>query len=276
MTTAADSIFDRTSPAALREYLEVVRLHARIDIEQAEALALAAVRYYKGAKVDRALLASGQALEARWYASLRAGVPDYAVYNEPYYLSDVWACWIVYSRKYLLGLASPKTRVRGTTIAVADLLANSRSVVDLGCGFGYTTAGLKELFPQARVYGTNLAGTVQFKVASQFGRMRGFAIAPAIKPGTDLVFASEYFEHFQRPIEHLVEVLEVGRPKHLVLANAFAARSIGHFDTYLHHGAAIPGPFMGRAFNQELRRRGYRNLKTNLWNNRPAIWSRLA
>lgn len=45
-------------------------------------------------------------------------------------------------------------------------------------------------------------------------------------------FASEYFEHHELPVKHLIELLEVSHPRLLVIANSFGARSIGHFDSY--------------------------------------------
>jgi hypothetical protein len=90
----------------------------------------------------------------------------------------------------------------------------------------------------------------------------------------DLVFASEYFEHFEEPIAHLVEVVELTRPRALLIANAFSAKSIGHFDEYVVDGRRVSGDVVGRRFNDTLRRIGYSKIETRLWNNRPAYWKR--
>ncbi len=144
-----------------------------------------------------------------------------------------------------------------------------KSVADLGCGIGYTTAALKELFPAATVYGTQILGTFQHNVAAEVGRRKGFAIYPEVTGPTDLIFASEYFEHFQRPIEHLLTVIETCRPKYLVIANSFGSHSIGHFDAYIvgpdHEHLfeeAIPNTAIGRQFNDVLRNGGYQRMTT--------------
>ena len=48
----------------------------------------------------------------------------------------------------------------------------------------------------------------------------------------DLIFASEYFEHFYEPIAHLKDILDNCNPKFLVCANGFTGDAIGHFDFY--------------------------------------------
>ncbi len=275
--TTNRSIFDHTSESDLLDYLRLVsKFRPSLDIESAKKIAIASIRYYKGDAKMRDFLVSGHTLELRWYESLVKCRPDYSVYDDDFFVSDVWACWIVYSRKYLLALDSNKSL--STNKSIVDVMSpNISSVVDLGCGFGYTTAGLKELFPAAKVFGTNIAETFQFKVAREVGKHRGFEIVPdisSIKGSTDLVFASEYFEHIQRPIEHLIDVINHGKPKAFILANSFGSRSVGHFNTFLHGRERIPNKSVGRAFGKTLRYAGYELIKTNLWNNRPSLWIR--
>ena len=61
----------------------------------------------------------------------------------------------------------------------------------------------------------------------------GFKIKTNFKneKNIDLVFASDYFEHFESPIKHLNEVLKVN-PKLIVVANSFGSVSVGHFNIY--------------------------------------------
>ena len=40
-------------------------------------------------------------LEKRWYDSLKMQAPDFSIYDDDYYLMDLWACWVIYSREYL-------------------------------------------------------------------------------------------------------------------------------------------------------------------------------
>lgn len=259
------SILDFIDAKSLDDYLTLVARYASIDVIEARRVALTAVAYYKGNDDLRREMRARQELEQRWYASLKTGTPDYSVYADPYFLSDVWACWVVYSRRYLREIQK-----------LLHCFSDCTRVGDLGCSFGYTTAALKEMFPQADVYGTNVDGP-QFDVAMDVGRTRGFKIVSSCQEDTDLIFASEYFEHFQRPLEHLREVLETCRPKYLIVANAFGALSIGHFNTYLDAGdllgyREISSRSIGRQFNKELRSRGYKQVETGFWNNRPAVW----
>ena len=245
----------------LDAYIAIASRFKRFDATEARRLALAAIRYYGGSADVRDEMAAGQALERRWYASLTTGEPDYSVYDDEFFVSDVWACWIVYSRKYLKKIK-------------ADDFPGVASVADLGCGVGYTTAALKELFPAATVYGTQLPSSFQSGVASTIGITKGFTVHPEATGPTDLVFASEYFEHFQRPIEHLFDVLRKAQPKYLVIANSFGSRSVGHFDEYLNGDEHVSNKKIGRAFNEALRSQGYVQVETGFWNNRPMVWKR--
>lgn len=211
-------------------------------------------------------------LEARWYKSLAEGTPDYSVYGSAYYLAELWACWIIYSRKYLRALTPPQSLPPD---GIAAFLRPVYRVLDLGCGFGYTAVGFKELFPDAQVIGTNLPGTVQFAVAQKLAERFGFLLAADVHayPGAvDLVFASEYFEHILAPLDHLREVVTSVSPRFLLVANAFGATAIGHFLSYKVGGDLVPAERMSTLFGEEMKRLGYGKVKTKLWNNRPTLW----
>jgi len=257
------SAFDLIDDEALIAYLNLIASIKQVDVVKLATLADTAVRYYRGNGDIRYRMSEQQALERRWYASLMAGTPDYSVYDDEYFTVEVWACWIVYSRKYLRSMRKAS--------AIFD---NVQSIADLGCGCGLTTAALKEIFPEADVIGTNVDGSVQYRVAQKVGERRNFTIRPQVESHADLIFASEYFEHFERPIEHLSSVLKVATPQYLVIANAFGATSVGHFDTYYDGSTAISGAEMGRAFNDRLRSEGYSRVKTGFWNNRPDVWKK--
>lgn len=212
--------------------------------------------------------------EAHWYASVDAGAPDWSVYAGDAYLAEAWVCWKIYSRKYLHELSKP-----GGFLARLPVLS---SIVDLGCGLGYTTAVLRELFPMARsVVGTNLPDTKQWAFATRLGKEYGFSLRSSLLGigGVDLVFASEYFEHFEEPLRHLRDVLTQLRPKILITANTFTGRSVGHFNRYLCPDTdQSPVMFAGRdvshRFNRMLRESGYAQVPVKHWNNRPTVWHR--
>ncbi len=258
-----DSIFTKNTKAALWEFIEQWSKVSPIEPNKALVYAENALRYYHGGKSARLATRPFQNLERLWYESLKNGEPDYTVYADDYFLSDIWACWVIYSRKYLRDMDRHM---------IPNLIEprNVKSVADLGNGFGYTTAGLKELFPDADVYGTNFENSTQWKFATALGAVRGFEMRPKVRPHTDLVFASEYFEHFQAPIMHLYEVLDVCDPKYLVLANSFGTESVGHF-----HSDKKEGRQVSRFFNKALKERGYMRCLTDCWNDRPALWVRV-
>ena len=242
-----------------------------LDLDLIKSTAVAMVKHLRSNRDEPAV---DLVLERRWYDALEQGHIDWSVYNDALYLSELWSCWMIYSKRYLHDMQMPNKI--GTKSIMQDVGEVER-VVDLGCGFAYTTAVLKSMYPDADVVGTNLAGTMQTRVAKRVAKEYGFTVATKlsmIKSPVDLIFASEYFEHIQDPIEHLHEVLDVLTPKCLIMANSFNTSAIGHFSTYLVDGRSINQSKIARIFNDELRRRGYQKMSTKLWNNRPMYWKR--
>jgi hypothetical protein len=216
-------------------------------------------------------------LEDRWYESVERGDPDYGVYAEDDYLGDCWAGWLYYSRESLRKLCPANSLQPEGVLADMRRLGVS-TVTDLGCGMGLTTAALTELFPDSEIVGTNVSGCAQYSVAERLGDQYGFSMVPTVQAvghPCDVVIASEYFEHFETPIEHLVEVLDALEPRAMVIANAFNVSSIGHFPAYFVDGEHVSGPATARAFNTTMRKRGYQKIPTTLWNNRPSYWKRV-
>ena len=232
-----------------------------------------AISYYNSPKKLR--FEELHALEKQWYHSLSINEPDFSVYDDDLILADLWACWAVYSRGYLKTIASDKSL--GDKSIVTDIGPEITSVIDLGCGIGYTTAALKKIFPNAEVYGTNIEDTKQYAVAQENGRIFGFSMKPRVSlarnKGT-LVIGFEYFEHFYNPIEHLIELIGSVSPSHLILANSFSSRSVGHFNEYSYRNTLYDNKTISRVFNKELRQMGYIKVKTKCWNDRPAYWKK--
>lgn len=261
-----DSIFNEFDKAALNRFIGFISKHVDIDFEKAFNFANNSLKYYRGDKEARAELRYLLEIENRWYKSLEEGPPDYSVYDDKYFLVDLWACWIIYSRKYLLAIKSK----------IAPIIGDIEVIADLGCGFGYTTAALKEIFGGASVIGTNFEGGYQYLIAEEIGKLRDFSVAPKISGKVDLIFASEYFEHIERPIEHLLEILEIGQPKYLIIANSFNTISTGHFIEYKNLEDRLGGKATSRLFNKTLREKGYSKIDLGLWNNRPTFWRKNA
>lgn len=259
---------------SLDDFMEIVEHCPSRIKDQAEAIyqsAVESIKTHKNKEPDPAALAPFLALQDRWYGSL-PNKPDYSVYDDSFYLADIWACWVCYSRNSVKSVAA-KGMVDGKSIL--ELTLDSSCIVDLGCGFGLTTAALKQVFPEHEVFGTNLESSFQYKAAEHFSREFDFTLLSDFKglKKEGLVFASEYFEHFERPVEHLYEVIEALNPKYMVTANGFNGTAIGHFDHYKHLKAdKIPARDMSRFFNKCMRHFGYEKAKTKIWNGRPAFW----
>ena len=215
-------------------------------------------------------------LENKLYESLNRpeSIPDYSVYNDNHYIIDIYNCWITYSRKYLSNIQ--KTYLYDSKILIKDYLSNCNNIIDLGCGMGLTTWYLKNIFPKKNVYGTNIETTFQYKIAEYFSHKNNFHIVSNLNclPKNSLVFASEYFEHHERPVEHLYTVIKKLKPKYFLIANGFNADAIGHFNIYKHLDKKLSSKEMNKFFNNSMKHFGYIKIKTKLWNNRPVLWAR--
>lgn len=204
-------------------------------------------------------------LQEKWYSSVNSGAPDFSVYDDIYYLCDTWACWKIYSRNYLRSLLiSP---------AFAEL-SHVKSIIDVGCGIGYTTNALTEMFPDADVFCTNLENTMQWDLCKHYG-LNIFNDSKVLGI-TDMIVAFEYFEHFQDPISHLRYLVETNNPEFFLIANSFGTTSVGHFIEQDYKGSKAPSKRFGRLFNKELRELGYIRIKTGIFNDKPSLWKRLS
>lgn len=213
-------------------------------------------------------------LTDEWYQRLSENDINgaYRVYNDDYYFTDIWNCFVQYSRRYLRDLTRPCLPDGSSFI---DATKNAKVIVDVGCGIGYATTILSQLYPNAQVYGTNLKNTKQWQFCQMMANRHGFKLIESINDidtKIDIIFASEYFEHFINPSEHVKELIDYGKPEYLVIANAFNTRSIGHFIDYQDNNKIINQKYISRHFNQTLIKCNYKKLKTNLYNNKPNIW----
>lgn len=267
----------KTKQAAVLEDL-LTRCVARQHTLQVDSLRSLAETAARATSSGQSLPEQLTTISDRWYNSLATGNPDYSVYGEDEYIAELWACWKVYSRTHLLNIQKPTSLF---TRSIVDQLEGITKIVDLGCGFAYTTAALKQIFPNASIWGTNLENTLQMTVAKDLATDYGFQVSgdlTGIAGKTDLIFASEYFEHIDRPIEHLNEVIETLQPRFMLIANAFGPIAIGHFREYSVREQdtfrLLEAKKCSKIFNETLRHHGYTKVKTKLWNNRPAYWEK--
>jgi SAM-dependent methyltransferase len=228
------------------------------------------ISYYAGRVKEAPCLQQ----QDRWYESLRVAEeqPDFSIYEEDIYLSELWACWKLYSRPYLREIERHGIlKDRGPI----------RRVLDLGCGFGLSTAALTQMFPDAEVIGTNVGESAQTRLAKVNASRYGFTLresAEGVGP-VDVAFASEYFEHFQRPLEHLGDLLQSAPPRIWLIAAPFGSLNAGHFHRYrildpYESWKWYDGSTTAALFRCMLRENGYAKVKTKLWNNTPSLWVR--
>lgn len=261
-------ILDKKPNLHIFEYAKKCQDVLGINAELIVATSNSFVKYYTGDKVERDIQRPNMFLEKKWYDSLESGNYDYSVYDDPIYLSDMWACWKIYSRRYLL-LLNKLIKTNGSVF-------KPKNILDLGCGAGLTTSALKQMFPAANVYGTNIENTAQIKLCRVFASEYGFNIKTKLSDieRIDFVFASEYFEHIESPLEELQLIIDKFSPRVFMIANSFNTISLGHFDSYLVNGNKTKASVMSKLFNNILKNNSYTKVKTGWWNNRPSLWIR--
>ena len=219
-----------------------------------------AIRFYTGRSSDNPL----QVLTDQWFDSIDRGEPDYSVYADELYLTDAWCCWRIYSRTYIKNI-----------VKKMPFLNDYKTMVDLGCGTGLTTAFLAENFKSLKITATQLANTEQFRIALLHASAFNYEIKEDTSHigQTDIAIGFEYFEHFERPIEHVEKIVAELKPEVLIIANSFNTPGIGHFKKYKHNDLIIDQKDISRVFNKRLRELGYKKHDSvKFWNNKPTVW----
>ncbi len=192
-------------------------------------------------------------LEKQWYDSLPN--PDYSVYSHENYFIDVFLCWAMYSRRYIKSMRT------------LDIFDNLDTIVDLGCGPGFTTKALNEVFKPKRTVGTNIKYDKDGNIIWQWTHAKtiGIDVVEDIKDvdtQIDLVVAFEYFEHIEDPLTHLEEIL-CTNPKMLAVRNGWTGTAIGHFFKKSDN--------MEKKFKSIMNAYGYMSEKY-FFNDEPKIW----
>jgi SAM-dependent methyltransferase len=278
---------------ALNEFLlDYKAVHDDINIPTARKIIKESIRFYKGKKEQNAPYL--KALQNQWYDSLAplySPKPDDSIYDDQYYFTDLWACWNVYSRNYIKAILKNETHYK---LSLAKLFGPVKTIFDLGCGIGYTTSALKQIFPNAKVFGVNLESTKQYEFCKIVSEKYGWNLISEETMFTnnadthDLIVALEYFEHIESAIDHLDKLITEFRPKFWFIANSFNTKSVGHFTEYTSTKISTPEEhdqplvqeithnqsIISRKFNDCLRDKGYEKIKTNLWNQKPTVWKK--
>lgn len=230
---------------------------------------------YKTIHPTRNLLKGSQQrleqLRTEWYEHLRADDMDaaYNIYSYDDYLVDTLDCYINYSREYI-------KRIHKSLVAY-ELVRDCSSVIDVGCGIGYSTVALTQLLPNAKVYATNIKNTKQWAFCEELAAEYNFTLLENVyqaEKHIDVVFASEYFEHMSNPAAEFKAIVTRLTPKIVVVASSFNTQSIGHFVKYQHEGIAVPETQISRLFNTFVSNCGYERVPCSFWNNKPLLWQR--
>ena len=263
-------------PVLLESFLAEYALTRPIDKDLARSQIRQTLKAFSTPGGHEQTLIHVQDAEDKWYGALARGQVDYSVYDQDYYFTDLWVCFVKFSRKYVREILKPGS-LDGIN-SVRSAFGDVQTVVDLGCGIGLVSAAFTQSFPGSRVYATNLEHTKQWAFCSRMASDYGFNLVNSIDkiPGkVDVLFASEYFEHIERPLEHIQDICSKLSPRHFIIANSFNTRSLGHFTHYKDGANVIDQSKISKLFNNKLKALGYRKVKTKCWNNRPAIFSRI-
>ena len=215
-------------------------------------------------KVNKDMLPSNKELSAKfeefeldnwWYAHYK----DFSRYKSWHYLYAGLNCFFNYSKNF--------------AVTASQHLKDVKSVVDVGAGIGLSTMLLADLFPNAKIYYNNIQPSLQaefFKIYKQ-DRIEILNEKEMMQKGPfDVLFASEYFEHFPTPLKQLDFLIDKVRFKRLVVSNSFNVKAYGHFTCF---EEGLNPRQVSKAFNR-LVRVEYDDLKIKVWNGRPKIYVR--
>jgi hypothetical protein len=164
-----------------------------------------------------------------------------------------------------------------------------KSIVDVGAGIGLSTMLLSQLFPDARVYYNNIMPSLQAdffeinKFYSNINSSNKQAVCITEKEmmqhgSFDMLFASEYFEHFEEPMKQTDFLLNQVGFKYLVVNNSFNVKAYGHFKEFKHNEILdmyeILEPKQTSKRWLKTVRRDYNELDVKCWNGRPKIFEK--
>ena len=271
---------DKITKKDLLEFMQILK-YLKFDFDDSKFSLIVndTIKYHSSNKNKRKDLKVLQELESRWYKSLNSDNIDYSVYDDIYYFADLWVCWKKYSSEYLKAIISDKSMATKSSHGYYNLKSirqelNVNSILDLGCGIGYTTIAIKEIFG-CKVFATNIKESKQWDFCKYiFSNQNDITLFETVDniDKVDMIFASEYFEHFEEPILHLINIIKKVEPKYIIFANTFTSKSIGHFNNYIHNGVSYSGKDISRLFSKTLKTYGFNKVITNCFNNRPNIY----
>jgi hypothetical protein len=197
---------------------------------------------------------------------LKSGKHTDLTEEDDYYVAKLWHQFSRKSRADLQHIATGSYGKKPTPLT--DQIPHLKCIVDLGCGVGYTPTIFKELFPNASVYGTNTKGAKQYAWCQKMAYENRWELVPdasVIPQKADMVFASNYFQNTEKPVEHLIEIMAKLRPWICVIANAFSG-------DYVHNLKAVSAVEISTMFNNQMAGMGFKKQKHKCASSRAEIW----
>lgn len=247
------------------DILNFARVYCSIahkDISTVYEMVLEARNLHKNGNIDN----SNLILLNRWKDSLRT---DFSIYDDPMYTIEAWISWELYSKQYIKKINSKISEID----KIIDL-STIKTFVDLGAGMGYSTVALTRVFPNVEMIATQLQDTWQWKFCEKLFNNTDIKLTTNSElESVDGFFASEYFEHFEKPMEHLKAILAL-EPKLLFIKNTFQKPdAVGHFEKYYdQNGNLVEGKYMNKIFNAYLRDNGYVQNPVRFFNSAPTVF----
>lgn len=209
-------------------------------------------------------------LDNWWYDNYR----DFSRYKSYHYLYAGLNCFNNYSKQCAL---YAKQYLGDKPI---------KSIVDVGAGIGLSTMLLADLFPSARVYYNNITPSLQSEFFEEHKNAKVNNMAYKSQPVSaiteedmrthgpfDMLFASEYFEHFEEPIKQTDFLLNQVGFTYLVVNNSFNVKAYGHFEQFKHNEILTMPKAMSKLWLKTVRE-SYNELDVKCWNGRPKIFEK--
>ena len=195
-------------------------------------------------------------------------------YTNLFYLYSATVCYFYYSRAAI-----------GVLFKNKEKLGKIDRILDLGAGNGLTSMKLSDVF-NCKVYYNQLDGIQKEFAREMFIKYNSnCTVLPEDRSfertngKIDLVFASDFFEHLERPINYLENVIRNVNPKYIVTCNAFTAPHPDHIHPFYFHKQyggtieSIEPKKISRRFNAKLRYSGY-EIYFKGWSGRPTVWKK--
>ena len=93
------TFLDAVSKSDLAQFLNECASVSEIDVDLALQIAISHIQSHDKRQFNAKHLKGITELHKRWKASLQRKQPDFSVYEDTYYVCELWLCWIRYSRR---------------------------------------------------------------------------------------------------------------------------------------------------------------------------------